>query len=232
MTVTANGKRYTQARGRARREALITAARTLLDERDMNEITLPMVAEQAGIPASSTYHFFPDLRELYKTTARIIADEMTLLKPEAVAYRRWQDCVATFFEASAAYFNSDAAARQLLLGPQTAPEIKRSACYDDMRFGAALHSLLDTVYHLPQMTEPVVTCFYAIQLADTLFSLSVFEHGHITPHMLNVAVTASTSYLANYLPPILELRSDRVPRRQTRGRTVTPVPSNEPPYAA
>lgn len=210
-------KRYTQARGRARREALLVAARTLLHEREMDEITLPMVSERADIPASSTYHFFPDIRELYKELARSIAEEMALIAPKEKAYRNWQDCVATFMDASAAHFNSDAAARQLLLGPKTAPDIKRAACHDDMRFGRVLSELLGSIYHLPQMNDAVRTCFYAIQIADTFFSLSVLEHGKITERMLGEAVVGSTSYLANYLPPILEPREDEPASRPVRG---------------
>ena len=206
MAETGTSKRYTQARGRARREALLTAARALLHERTMDEITLPMISERAEIPASSTYHFFSDIRMLYKDLARMIADEMSLIAPEIIAYQRWQDCVGTFMQASAAYFNSDAAARQLLLGPQTAPDIKRAACHDDLRFGAVLSNVLESFYHLPQMNDPVLTCFYTIQIADTFFSLSVLEDGIITDRMLDQAIIASTSYLANYLPPILEMR--------------------------
>ena len=216
MSENPTSKRYTQARGRARREALLLAARTLLHEREMDEITLPMVSERAQIPASSTYHFFSDIRVIYKELARTLADEMTLIAPETKVFRRWQDCVANFLQASAAHFNSDAAARQLLLGPKAAPDIKRTACQDDMRFGAVLHRLLDSAYHLPQMNNPVLTCFYAIQIADMFFSLSVLEHGEITDRMIDEAVIGSTSYLANYLPPILEQRDTAVTKRGGR----------------
>lgn len=216
MSEDGTQKRYTQARGRARREALLIAARALLHEREMDEITLPMVSERAEIPASSTYHFFPDIRVLYKDLARNIAEEMTLITPKGKSYQNWQDCVATFMDASAAHFNSDAAARQLLLGPKTAPDIKRAACHDDMRFGGVLSELLGSIYHLPQMNDPVRTCFFAIQIADTFFSLSVLEHGTITERMLGEAIVGATSYLANYIPPILELRDREPPKRGTR----------------
>tara|TARA_R110000868_G_C10886070_1_gene763268 strand:- start:245 stop:955 length:711 start_codon:yes stop_codon:yes gene_type:complete len=220
MSETGNIKRYTQARGRARREALLLAARALLHERTMDEITLPMISERAEIPASSTYHFFSDVRVLYKDLARMITDEMSLIAPEIIAYQRWQDCVGTFIRTSAAYFNSDTAARQLLLGPQTAHDIKRAACHDDLRFGAVLSNLLESIYHVPQMRDSVLACFYAIQIADTFFSLSVLEDGIITDQMLDQAILGSTSYLANYLPPILEMRNSmplKHPGRRTSG---------------
>ncbi|WP_447725844.1 TetR/AcrR family transcriptional regulator [Sphingomonas koreensis] len=189
----------------------------------MDEITLPMVSERAEIPTSSTYHFFPDIRVLYKDLARILAEEMTHIMPPIVPDQRWQDCVAMFMEVSATHFNSDAAARQLLLGPKTAPDIKRAACHDDLRFGAVLHHLLESVYHLPQMNNPVLTCFYTIQIADTFFSLSVLENGAITERMLKEAVIGSTSYLANYLPPILERRDALQLKRPARWPQESPA---------
>ena len=229
MAQSDQGKRYTQARGRARRGALLQAARSLLHQREMDEITLPMISERAEIPASSTYHFFSDIRVLYKDLARTIADEMSLLEPDPIQFSQWRDCVAAFMQASASYFNSDAAARQLLLGPKTAPDIKQAACYEDRRFGVVLHSVLNKSYHLPQIHDPILTCFFAIQIADTFFSLSVLEHGFITGEMVEQATIGSTSYLANYLPPILVLREcasplpdktrkKRLPARTTASR--------------
>lgn len=187
----------------------------------MDEITLPMVSERAEIPASSTYHFFPDIRMLYKDLARTIADEMSLLRSDADIDLRWQDSVANFMRASASHFNSDPAATQLLLGPKTAPDIKRAACHDDMRFGGVLSQLLESAYHLPQLHDPVLTCFYAIQIADTFFSLSVLEDGFITEFMLNESIVGSTSYLSNYLPPILGRRETVPAARSIRATEET-----------
>lgn len=209
MPETGNNKRHTQARGRARREALLAAARGLLQKCTVDTITLTMVAERAGIPASSAYHFFPDIRVLYKDLACHLVDEMTQIELPTMPFERWQDCVATFVGASAMYLNADAAALQLLLGPQTAPDIKRAACHDDMRFGAILFGLLEARFHLPPMRTPVLTCFYAIQVADTFFSLSVQDNKKISEEMLGEALVGATSYLANYFPPILQPRDQR-----------------------
>lgn len=197
-------RRYTQARGRARREALIQAVRDLLQHREIDDITLPMVSEAANIPTSSAYHFFPDLRELYKELARIISDEMLRGEPRIAADASWQEIIAIFVDGSADHFNADAAARQLMLGPRTTPEIRQAGCHDDHRFGVQLHKVLDERFHLPVMDEPVALFFRAIVIADAFFALSVLENGAVTRYMATEAARAATSYLANYLPPILQ----------------------------
>ena len=197
-------RRYTQARGRARREALIQAARDLLQDREIDDITLPMVSEAANIPTSSAYHFFPDLRELYKELARTISDEMLSREPAIGAHASWQEIISAFLDGSADHLNVDAAARQLMLGPRTTPEIRQAACHDDYRFGVQLHKALNERFHLPVMDEPVAIFFRAIVIADALFALSVLEKGAVTRYMVNEATRAATSYLANYLPPILQ----------------------------
>lgn len=203
-TETGGGRRYTQARGRARREALIQAARELLQDREIDDITLPMVSEAANIPSSSTYHFFADLRELYKELARTISDEMASVEPAVAADAPWQAIIGTFLTASADYFNADAAARQLILGPRTTPDIRQAGCHDDYRFGVQLHEALSERFHLPELAEPVAIFFRAIVIADAFFALSVLENGVITRHMLGEAIRGATAYLGNYLPPILQ----------------------------
>lgn len=203
-TDAATGRRYTQARGRARREVLVQAARDLLQEREIDDITLPMVSEAANIPSSSTYHFFPDLRELYKELARTISDEMVRAEPAVAAEATWQSIIGTFLTASADYFNADAAARQLILGPRTTPDIRQAGCHDDYRFGVQLHAALSARFHLPELAEPTAIFFRAIVIADAFFALSVLEDGIITRHMIEEASRAATSYLGNYLPPVLQ----------------------------
>lgn len=195
---------YTQARGRARREALLQAARDLLQQRDIDEITLPMISEAAGIPSSSTYHFFPDLRELYKDLARNITDEMLQIELALPVDASWHVVVSSVLAASADFFNADAAARQLILGPRTSADIRQAGCHDDYRFGVQIHAVLDKRFHLPKLAEPVALFFRAIVIADAFFALSVLQDGVVTRHMVDEAARAATAYLGQYLPMILQ----------------------------
>ena len=208
-------RKHTQARGRARREKLMLAVREMLREKEMDEITLPGVAEAADIPSSSTYHFFPDVKTLYQEVARAIAEDMVrVAKAPINPPANWQEIVRDFIVSGAKFFNENRDARQLILGPKTAPDIKNAACLEDRRFGRQLQTLLSTYFYLPDLEEPGEVLFRAIQISDALFCLSVLEHSRVTDEMRDEAVLAATAYIGCYLPAIMR----RKPAVATEGK--------------
>ncbi len=182
---------------------MLQAARELLDERDMGEITLPLVAEHAGIATSSTYHFYPDIRELFKDLASSIASEMTATKIEVSTPEMWEDLVRTYTKAACDFYRQDVAARQLMLGIKTDPEIKRAGCAKEAGFGDALMDLLDSYFILPQLENPGQIFFRSIQIADAMFMISVEEHDQIAEEYVEEASRAAIAYLGLYLPTYL-----------------------------
>lgn len=204
----ARSRKFTQARGRARRQALLQAARVLLFERDLEQITLPAVAEQAGIPASSTYHFYADMKDLYKDLAREIAAEMTDVPLAPLAPRRWEDLIRPYTKIAVDFYNRDTAARQLMLGPKTPPDIKRAGCAREAGFGDSLMAFIGQYFTLPDLPNPSAIFFRAIQVADALFMISVEDHGHITEEYQEDASDAMIAYLGLYLPRLLPRRLD------------------------
>lgn len=210
MQIGATARRgHTQARGRARRQALLEAARLLLSELPLDQISLPMVAERAEIPPSSTYHFYPDLKELFKDVARAVSVEMLERGPLLGRPAHWEDLVQHTLVTYGKFFNADGAARQLMLGSQTPPAIKHAACKEDGRFGEALRALINEHFVLPETLDSAPAFFRAIQIADVMFSLSVADHDRITEEFLDEAVNATNAYLGLYLPKILPRRAPR-----------------------
>lgn len=189
------------------------AARELLSEVEIDQISLPAIAERAGIPSSSAYHFYPETTQLYKELATAIACEMIDSGEELSAGEDWQQIVSHFLRASSSFFNRDAAARQLMLGPKTAPEIKHAACREDYRFGEYLLAQVGRQFELPPLDNGRVIFFKAVQVADLMFSLSVFDHGRVTEEALGEAEAATIAYLGLYLPRILRKRSAPATKR-------------------
>lgn len=197
------------ARGRIRRQALMNAARELLAIRAAADITIPAISEIAGIPPSSAYHFFSDVRSLYRELAIALLKEMpaTIISAEPVD---WRDLVSSFLVSAVEFFNSNTAARKLLLDSDAAlPDIRNEACRDDWRIGYDLFQLLRKHFHLPRIDQPEMKCYVAVRLADSLFSFSAIHYDCITPEFQSEAIRAATSYLGNYIPPVLERRTDR-----------------------
>jgi AcrR family transcriptional regulator len=186
----------------------------MLKEREMDEITMPILAEEAGIPTSSTYHFFPDMKCLYQDVARMIAVDLSAAVGVPKLGATWQQIVTDFIHTGAAFFNANRDAAQLILGPKTVPDIKNAACLEDYRFGRQLHSLLSARFHLPEIEEPIALCFRAIQISDAMFALSVSQHGHITAELRDEAAIAATAYVGCYFPALMKRRpiSERSPQ--------------------
>ena len=54
-------------------------------------------------------------------------------------------------------------------------------------------------FDIPDTDEMRGAFYYFIEITDLIFTLSVIEHGNITPEMLNEAKRAGTAYLSTYI---------------------------------
>lgn len=197
--------RATQARGRARRAELLAAAQLALTHNSLDQVSMAAVAESAGIPLSSAYHFFGDITELWKELARTIATQQASEDLELPQSASWQELVKASLVHHQSAFNKDPAARKLMLGPHTPPDIKNAACKEDYRFGTALWLAIRSQFILPELADSRELFFKALLIADVFFSLSVSESDQVTDDALGEAILAVISYLSLYLPPQLAM---------------------------
>jgi AcrR family transcriptional regulator len=199
------------ARGIERRRRLLESARKLLDTRELNEITLGDVAADAGVPKGSAYFFYSDIEDLYASLQAVLHEELltVLRKPIRKQIRRWQDVISTLNARGMEYYSHSPAARQLQIGPRTSPELKLRDRQSDVAIGKLYEQHLDEFFVLPDLPERSRVFFRAVEIADLMFSLSVLEHGTITPAMCAEADRAGIAYLASYLPASLPRRNRR-----------------------
>ena len=99
---------------------LVDASRKLLRAREIDEISLADVADEAGIPKSSAYHFFSHVLEVYEAAASDMEAELQAdLDGLSVAdCGDWRQAVTRFVSRGAAFFNANRDAMQLLIGPR------------------------------------------------------------------------------------------------------------------
>ncbi|MBO9376990.1 TetR family transcriptional regulator [Sphingomonas histidinilytica] len=212
-------RKATQARGRARRVELLEAARAMLGTQNLHQIGMIAVAETAGIPASSAYHFFPEIGDLWKELARILAAAQAELDQRIPHSEEWETVVERSLECHQRAFNADRAARQLMLGPHTPPEIKHAGCKENFRFGTALWQAMRRQFLLPGLADSRELFFKALLIADVFFSLSVAEQDRVSDEALAEAKLATIAYLRAYLPTRLA--------RIEEGGEIPPVPATE-----
>ncbi|MDA5192930.1 TetR family transcriptional regulator [Govanella unica] len=199
----------TQARGRKRRDALLAAARALLAERESDKITLVDVAERAGIPKSSAYHFYADILELYNELVAILDTELQAVIAQPITpVTGWEQVVGEVIDRAAAYFEAHPAAQQLMLSSQTPPAVKRSSRRADIETSHLIEQHIDTHFVMPDIPDRSRIFFHAVEAADLMFGLSLFQHGMLLDSMVEEAKKMACAYLGLYLPRFLRRRDD------------------------
>ncbi|MEK7266067.1 MAG: TetR/AcrR family transcriptional regulator [Pseudomonadota bacterium] len=207
MKKTRSRKSSTQARGRARRQALLGAARTLLSERTLNEIELSDVAALAGIPKSSAYYFYRDIYALYAELAALHDEELNAVFAAPLPrLANWEAIIGLLIDRAAAYFHENSSARQLMFGPQTPPDIKWVSRIADKTHSAVFERQIDQQLVLPGFPARDRVFFRAVEAADLMFGLSILEFDALTEEMVEEAKTMTCAYLRVYIPPALQRR--------------------------
>lgn len=202
-----------RAPGIARRKRLLAAARTLLSQRDLDQIELADVARAARIPKGSAYHYYGDIIDLYVQLIAVLGAEMLEDVRRPIRGRTptsWAQIVAALVRRGARYFGAHSAARQLLISPKTPPELKLKDRQSDKRIARLFEEQIERRFVLPALADRTAIFFRAVEIADLMFGLSMLEHGAITAHMREEAVRAVLGYLRSHLP-------DRLPGRPRAG---------------
>lgn len=192
----------TQERGVERRRKLLQAAYDLLCERDIEDVTFRDIATRAGVPEGSAYHFYANRFDLYTA----LAGELSALfvaahRRKVPAARRgaWEDLAGWLVDVGARVYAKNPPARQLLIGGKTPPEVKQADRMNDRQVGELMYEVFARYYRLPDAPGLHAAFYYFIEITDLIFTLSVIEHGKITPAMLAEAKRAGTGYLGTYL---------------------------------
>lgn len=193
----------TQERGRARRIVLQDTAARLLDEpgTDIDTLVLADVCAAAGIPKSSGYHFYRDIHALYgDLAARLECDLSEALRvPDDIA-GSWRMRLARYIDMATIFFGERPHAQKLMIGPKTPPDIKRAGRAADKGHGLQLEAwLTGSIAPTPARGWPVPIYYFAIEIIDLMFGLSLLEEGRLSAAMVNQATQAVSAYLAPYL---------------------------------
>lgn len=200
----------TQARGRARRKALLTSARDMLATKTLQEIELSDVAAMAGIPKSSAYHFYSDIHSLYAELAAIEDEELRELFLQPIGEAdSWEEILFVLIDRAADYFRDNRSAQQLMLGPATPPDIKRSSRMADVAHGAVYEQQINQQFMLPEIPDRNRKFFCAVEAVDLMFHLSLIECDALDDVFVEEAKIIASAYLGAFIPRILPKRRVR-----------------------
>ena len=211
----------TRKRGRERRKLLLKAAYELLCARPVEDISFRDIADKADVPEGSAYHFFANRFDLFSALANELSEQFIEAHQRKVPPSRrktWQALAEHLVDVGAGVYAENPPARQLLIGGKTPPEVKQADRLNDRAVGNVMYEVFAEHFELPDTDELRNAFYYFIEITDLIFTLSVIEHGEITPAMLAEAKRAGIGYLGTYLAAQPRTRTTRAPTRQQRSK--------------
>ncbi len=201
--------RKPRARSQARIDSILDAARFLLTCEGVAGLSIYNVAERAGIPPSSVYHFFASVPALLQAlTADVHATFRAALQApiQADALATWRDLSRLIERRMLAVYEEDAAARQLILAQHGLSEVTQADRQHDLELGLLMQRLFERYFEVPTLPADVDVFALAMELGDRVYARSVQLHGHITPRMAEEGMRVFEAYLGLYLPTYLARR--------------------------
>lgn len=189
-------------RGIERRRLLLQAAYELLCERPVEEIAFRDIAERADVPEGSAYHFFSNRFDIFSALANDLSAlfvEAHRRRVPAARRKRWENLADYMVDVGARVYAENPAARKLLIGGKTPPEVKQADRINDRTVGKVMYEVFAAHFPVPDTREMHNAFYFFIEITDLIFTLSVIEHGEITAPMLREAKRAGRGYLSTYL---------------------------------
>ena len=201
-----------RASSQERIERILHAARELLDRQGLADLSIYAIAEQAEIPPSSVYHFFPQTGDVLVALAQQVFVELDalLLQPLAPAPANWMVLVAELERRFQGYYQSNAAALELLLGAHELSAVRQADRLHDRQLGRRFQDCLEAFFSLPVLPAEVDIFTLAMQAADKLLAVDYQQHGELTPAICQEATRMMTAYLGLYLPALLPPASEEM----------------------
>ncbi len=192
----------TRAPGRRRRQQLLDAAYDLLCEHEIEDISFREIAKRAGVPEGSAYHFFANRFDLFAELAGVLSEKFSRAQERPVPASRRKtrrELVEYLVDVGARIYAKSPPARQLFIGGKTPFEVKQADRENDHNVADAMRKSFSRYFDIPDTDEVRDAFYYFIEITDLMFTLSVVEHGKITPAMLREAKRAGVAYLESYI---------------------------------
>lgn len=198
--------RAMRRRGIERLNLLLDATERLLEEHADEDISLAQIAEAAGVPLPSVYHFFPNRNAAFEALALRFNEEIyrrsiqPLTGPEP---QTWQDLLEMKHASGAAFQNSRPAALRLFLGAGVSVAIRNSDFSSNARIARSRVRFFEAYFHMPFIEDFATKLELAAAANEGIWALSYGRHGYISVPARQEGTATAIAYLRRYLPEIL-----------------------------
>jgi AcrR family transcriptional regulator len=197
-----------RSRGIARFQVLLDATEALLAEGNPEDVGLHQIAEKAGVPAGSVYHFFP------KREAALLAllerhqahfDALYGLPIPGHELTSWDAILRALFLRAAQYYKSHPSAMKIVFSGY-AWEIRDAGTRRIGSNSERIYSYLDKYFHMPALSDHASRFEICLTILHAVWGISFQRHGTITDVYLEEGLEASFAYCRLFLPPHIERR--------------------------
>ncbi len=195
-------------RGVERFEVLLDATEALLADRANEDVSLAQIAEKAGVPLASVYHFFPNRNSAFVALAQRfhIALHAIAQEPLQPPISGWQEVIASRQKIGAKYLNAHPAALRLFLGAGVSVDVRNTDLNGNADLARDRVKFLDHYFEMPKIRDLEKRIAISIALMDGIWALSYSVYGRITDEYVAESTRASVIYLRCFLPEFIEFR--------------------------
>lgn len=212
-----------QGRGLVRFNVLLDATEELLQSTDPDSIGLYQIAERAGVPAPSVYHFFPTKEAAYDALAeRYVAQLLEAHRTpiEARRLKNWTDLFRIDIDRGRDFYNRHTPALKIFYGGYGGVNTGNIDRITAERMSSTNYDRMNRIFHMPVLRNPPRFFEVRLSILDAVWTLSVRRHGHITEAYHEEAYEACLAYSRVYLPAYIE-RREMLIEASDRGESVT-----------
>lgn len=204
-------RRGPQARGLARRQQLEDAAEILLETREVDEISLTDVANQAGIPVASSYSFYGNVNDLFARLLVKHTEQMFNEVERAIAEFEadtWQEIIEQLVDGIALHLRQSPTLQRLRLSGRALPEIRYAADRPTgADFAERLRALIDAKFALPEIEGGKRPFVIMLDMTEAILVSEYIRSRSIPPGIGREAKWAALAYLKLYIPEFLPRRA-------------------------
>ncbi len=188
-----------QARSQKRVDAALETAERMLATLDPEEISIPDVAKESGVPRASLYQFFPNkyvlLAQLAEQQLSQVAAAVSVISANSSS-RNWKELVCELIQAVSAHYNRSPVASKLILGGPFSRTAYLAQTVTIEHIGREVRAAMEKLApSLKLPSEPDIATL-AVEVTFACLKHGYYREGVISQPIQEQAIQVALAYLA------------------------------------